>query len=521
MRWWVETSRTNYDSRVSRGVTFWSAAVTALVALWVTLAFALGAGCVDDAYIYLRYASNLVAGRGPVFNPGERVEGYTSPVWLLVTAGLTRFLPDAGAVLPIASAVVGFSAVLLILGWTDAPVARRTLAAFALAVNPAYVFWCWSGMETALLSVFVLAAWMLAARAPTTRSGCAVAGLAFTAAVLTRPDAVWLLPFLIYPLYSSQTSPRERLSSLLAYSAPLVLIFVHLLWRYSYYDAWLPNTFTAKVSGSGLGAAVNGLRYAWNCLLILAPTLALGVLWRPRAKGNEQRSDSSRGLAAALWWLVATVLVGGDHFPLARLLVPVLPVAALVFAHHGVHSPKTPGEHSIGALLLASSVLVIFAPEGRAAASEVALARHWSVAGQWLRDGVRQDCLLATPVAGAIPFHSGLPTVDMLGLTDRTVAREGRVQETGTPGHLKSATEYVLRRRPDVVVLAAPGPAGEPAYASWPRAMPAVHPALFAVGDLLARPETQHRYQYRWRRLSDGAAFEWLERSESPGCRPR
>jgi hypothetical protein len=42
---------------------------------------------IDDAYIVFRYADNLLAGLGPVFNAGERVEGFTSPLWLLLLAG--------------------------------------------------------------------------------------------------------------------------------------------------------------------------------------------------------------------------------------------------------------------------------------------------------------------------------------------------------------------------------------------------------------------------------------------------
>lgn len=33
---------------------------------------------VDDAYISFRYATNLIHGHGLVFNPGERVEGYSN-----------------------------------------------------------------------------------------------------------------------------------------------------------------------------------------------------------------------------------------------------------------------------------------------------------------------------------------------------------------------------------------------------------------------------------------------------------
>jgi len=41
----------------------------------------------DDAMISMRYARNLVSGEGLVWNPGgERVEGYTNPLWVLFLA---------------------------------------------------------------------------------------------------------------------------------------------------------------------------------------------------------------------------------------------------------------------------------------------------------------------------------------------------------------------------------------------------------------------------------------------------
>ncbi|MEI7425254.1 MAG: hypothetical protein WCK10_04010, partial [Candidatus Staskawiczbacteria bacterium] len=38
----------------------------------------------DDAFISFRYAENFAAGHGLVFNPGERVEGYTTFLWVLI-----------------------------------------------------------------------------------------------------------------------------------------------------------------------------------------------------------------------------------------------------------------------------------------------------------------------------------------------------------------------------------------------------------------------------------------------------
>ena len=41
----------------------------------------------DDAFISFRYADHLARGLGLVFNVGERVEGYTSFLWVVTSAG--------------------------------------------------------------------------------------------------------------------------------------------------------------------------------------------------------------------------------------------------------------------------------------------------------------------------------------------------------------------------------------------------------------------------------------------------
>ena len=57
----------------------------ATLAVCHALSFA-GSGPFDDDFILYRYARNLVEGQGPVFQPGERVEGFTSPLTVLLLA---------------------------------------------------------------------------------------------------------------------------------------------------------------------------------------------------------------------------------------------------------------------------------------------------------------------------------------------------------------------------------------------------------------------------------------------------
>ena len=86
-----------------------------------------GAWVCDDIFITFRYVDQLLAGRGVVFNPGERVEGYTHFLWLIVLAALRRFGLDPamlGRYLPIAA----FAAVLAVLFWRALRSGRGWLA---------------------------------------------------------------------------------------------------------------------------------------------------------------------------------------------------------------------------------------------------------------------------------------------------------------------------------------------------------------------------------------------------------
>src|SRR2546426_8799603 len=62
-----------------------AAAAATLAVATVRLRFGI-----DDAFINFRFAENLAGGLGPVFNAGERVEGYTTSAWVFLLAGLHR-----------------------------------------------------------------------------------------------------------------------------------------------------------------------------------------------------------------------------------------------------------------------------------------------------------------------------------------------------------------------------------------------------------------------------------------------
>ena len=59
----------------------------------------------DDAYITFRYSRFLAMGRGPYFNVGEHVEGYTNFTTMLGMAGIYRLFGPAAV--PLAAKATG------------------------------------------------------------------------------------------------------------------------------------------------------------------------------------------------------------------------------------------------------------------------------------------------------------------------------------------------------------------------------------------------------------------------------
>jgi hypothetical protein len=45
----------------------------------------------DNAFISYRYVKNFINGHDLVFNPGERVEGYTNFLWIILLSIFAKF----------------------------------------------------------------------------------------------------------------------------------------------------------------------------------------------------------------------------------------------------------------------------------------------------------------------------------------------------------------------------------------------------------------------------------------------
>lgn len=304
----------------------------------------------DDAFIDLRVVENLLAGHGPVFNLGERVEAYTNPLWVALLALWGRLgLPlEAGAVaLGLTAAIGGLIAAEAGAGRLarlDPPGRERRmllpLGALVLVALPPVWDFSTSGLETGLAFGWMGAAFWLLARCCTgpaqqAHGICPSWPVAVVLGLgpLIRPDlaifsAAFLAVLVVARLTADAPARVRGTTSLLVAAALLPLAYQ--VFRMGYFAALVPNTALAKEAG--LADWPRGWAYAWDFVATYALWLPLPLLigWQ---FARLARQHARRGRAAIALWLAPVaagiihalyvIRLGGD-FMHARMLLPSL-----------------------------------------------------------------------------------------------------------------------------------------------------------------------------------------------------
>jgi hypothetical protein len=211
----------------------------------------------EDYYITFRSSKNLVEGNGLVFNVGERVHTFTSPLGVL-TPALAAFITGGESdfvslwVFRIMSIMALVGAVLLLTNLAQAwriPTGLVLLAGAWLALDGKTVDFSINGMESAFLVLFLSYALWGHMRGSTAwkHQGVAWAGLMWT-----RPDcfihiSVMALAVLLFGNGRLSESRRDLiLSWLKAGGLTTVLYLPWFLWAWSYYGTPVPHTVAAK-----------------------------------------------------------------------------------------------------------------------------------------------------------------------------------------------------------------------------------------------------------------------------------
>ncbi|HKQ61967.1 MAG TPA: hypothetical protein VJS92_11805 [Candidatus Polarisedimenticolaceae bacterium] len=412
---------------------------------------------IDDAYISFRYAANLADGQGLVFNAGERVEGYSNLLWVLLLAAGARLGLEPEWLSQALGLAAGFALVPL-----AAIAARRLLPADAAALallpalwiasNRSLAAWSTGGLETRLFTLLLAAGLLLLADeldrgAHAFPRSCLPLGLA----LLCRADGFVPVAALLGALVWIRRGRVGKHGGLL-FALLGAVAGSHVLFRLVYYGALLPNTFHVKVTGVEWAAGLDYLLLAVRDygLWLMLP-LALVPLAPPRS------SLARLARATVLVQLAYLLAIGGDHFEF-RFLDPLW-VPLFVLAAAGLHdlARRVPARATLRAAVAAGLVVTVWnaVPSWRGFEStaatisverEAALCRSWREVGDWFRQHAAPGEVISVRPAGVIPYRSRLRAFDELGLNDPVVARRPP-DPSPVAGHRKQATwEDILVR---------------------------------------------------------------------------
>jgi arabinofuranosyltransferase len=434
---------------------------------------------VDDAFITMRYAENLAFHGELTYNAGEDpVEGYTGIALPVVLAGLVRGgIPPvaAGRIVGVASFVTGAVLLWLLLGrlgtreW-----ARATGTVFYLCApfQPVHAL---AGLETSLwCSAIVASAYTLlrSLEAPEERRAREEIALWSTLlfAGLVRPEGVVLAASSALVL----AYDRARRGGLAETAARFSFVYlvpaaIYFGWRWSYYGLPLPNTYYAKWAPRTYWDSVRGMA-AFAAYYLATPAVAVAALLlrRSGAVGTvrsyvDELRATDRG--RALWLIACGLFVVAVFYQYRRsalimnyshrFFAPFFPLFLAAFA-------LVAGSARARAMRAVRVVLVLLAVVqmglwGRASVSEAAFARatrdliaseHVPV-GLLVRERVPAGEWLAVVLdAGAIPYVSGLPTIDVGGLNDEFLGKRWYTRMEPGP-----VADYVFGRNPGAFVF--------------------------------------------------------------------
>ncbi|MGH3763146.1 hypothetical protein [Actinophytocola sp.] len=416
-----------------------------VVGVWAAWFFTI-----DDAFITFRYADNLAAGHGPVWNAGEDpVEGFTNFLWMLWHTPFAWLGADLPTVAKLTSLAAGAAILVMLVrhchqrgGLVAALVAGGAFVVFL----PTY-FHLTSGLETVAFAAVVVRAVIVGLRAVESAPVRAwEPSLLVLVAGMLRPEGVLAaLPAFAAWLWLARRDRRAWLWSAGAAVAGLGYV----AWRWSFYGHPFPNTFYVKVGG--LRADQLWLE---TTATALAPLLVLTAFLLVR---RETRRAGAL-LCATVVTTYATYALSGptmDYlYRFAYHAFPVLCLGAGLAA--GSSRSGRPGAvtgsvtgrvtGAVAGAVAAGWVAVtgIQAPDfGVIANYGPDLARAHIPIGHGLAraDVPAERRTLAVGDAGAIPYHSGWRTIDYIGLNDEPVA------------HGADVTARVADARPTVIVI--------------------------------------------------------------------
>lgn len=460
----------------------------------------------DDAYITFRYVENFVNGHGLVFNEGERVEGYTNFLWLILLSVFTFLKFDIISTSQYLS--VAFGVAILILTYlisctfpdeSNAESKKHSvsitgkdkkllnlLPVVFLTFLGAFNYWAVSGMESTLFTSLCLAGiyfYFITARSGEFDKKISIVLLL---AALTRPEGLYIYGLILihYVGYLYFTNKNEGIANvakkvfaknnLISFAVFFIPLGLYFLFRLSYYGYLFPNTYYAKTGFSAIYFQT-GIEYVWNFFKSYLLFGVIFVLPYFLLKLKEYRFHMSLLLLIYTMYTVYIIYVGGDVLQLYRFFVPIAPLIFIgfgkilteLFKKIRTDYFKTSPTGALVAVFLICAVITYYNYQNekdnieRVTNLENGLVEKMKLSGTWFNQKAQQEgrkLTIAATTIGAVSYYAGfdVTVIDMLGLTDEEIAHNPVLIPEISEGYIgwkerNYNVDYVLSRQPDYI----------------------------------------------------------------------
>ena len=312
----------------------------------------------DDAFITFRVVDNFVNGLGLTWNPVERVQAYTHPLWMFLLSGVSFFTGE----IYFTSLFVSMAVTLVAMIIFAFNIARTYIAAILglglLLVSKAFIDYSSSGLENPLTHLLIVIFFLVYIKGQTDQKTLLRLTLVTSLASLNRLDTILLfLPVLVF-YFIKLPDRRGSLKTIIIGFTPLILWEVFSLF---YYGFPFPNTAYAKLnSGLGSMALIKQAGYYFNHLLMRSPSTALAIAFAVVFNLRYKANRNFPLVAGIVLYLLYILKIGGcfmtGRFFSAPFLISVLILSQYRFdrSHRvkwmavgllivlGIFWPKTP-----------------------------------------------------------------------------------------------------------------------------------------------------------------------------------
>ena len=420
---------------------------------------------IDDAWIHLTYARNLVEQSTFAYFPGDpTTSGSTSPLYTLLVALSIAVFGESNLTIYGLGIAFHLGFLLLVGMWAKLRLQNPWLAlatVLLLGLSRHIGILAISGMETSLfLLLIALVFYAQAAKRPLLTS------TALGLIIWARTDGIILLVVVaIHELLqrtwtNADNREKPRTSWWLMLMPAAGLAFGYGLFNKVIGGAWLPSTFAGKTAYYSNKPRATFLDYDLvNCFfidawMVLLPFVILAV----GACALQILRKRPSPMAPEVGWLIALPLAYLVMLPFAgrfqRYLVPALPAFAVLgvyglqflaasFARRGVLPSNKAATAVITVVLLIAAIPhcggALVARGAFAQACDYHYVRHERV-GQWLDANTPPDSVIATHDIGAIAYYSRRRVIDLVGLVRPEV-----IEHLHTPGYTKFAEDLIQR----------------------------------------------------------------------------